>query len=351
MQVVSYALPALIAIGLLRHRRGAVFNPLARLIRHASTAKALRRLEQIQPTTGGYLEATPLTSFVTMALVGSGLASHRVVERAEKFLVRSSRSDGSWPIDTNLATWLSTLSVEALAAGGRIHEHLDETDRKKLNAWLIGQQHLKTHPYTGAAPGGWAWTDLDGGVPDADDTAGAVVALWHLGIHNPQTQRAAELGIYWLRRLTNRDGGIPTFCRGWGRLPFDRSSTDITAHTLRAFNLWWKTLGKIDPELRGVLDPGFDTDYLKKTQHIDGYWLPLWFGNQHDPIDSNPTYGTASVCLSLPAGPMRQRGLRWLLDNQNKDGGWGGMRGTPSTIEETSLALTAVLADGQIPDG
>ena len=33
------------------------------------------------------------------------------------------------------------------------------------------------HPYTGAAPGGWAWTDLPGGVPDADDTPGALLAL------------------------------------------------------------------------------------------------------------------------------------------------------------------------------
>jgi squalene-hopene/tetraprenyl-beta-curcumene cyclase len=36
--------------------------------------------------------------------------------------------------------------------------------------------------------------------------------------------------------LQNRDGGIPTFCRGWGA--FDRSSPDITAHALRARAAW-----------------------------------------------------------------------------------------------------------------
>ena len=35
------------------------------------------------------------------------------------------------------------------------------------------------HPYCLSAPGGWAWTDLPGGVPDADDTPGVLMA--HLG--------------------------------------------------------------------------------------------------------------------------------------------------------------------------
>ena len=32
-----------------------------------------------------------------------------------KFLVNSVRPDGSWPIDTNLATWNTTLAINALA--------------------------------------------------------------------------------------------------------------------------------------------------------------------------------------------------------------------------------------------
>src|SRR5262249_61455020 len=97
--------------------------------------------------------------------------------KAVEFLVKSVRPDGSWPIDTNLATWVTPLSVNALAAAG----DLDALDRKDaLLSWLLKQQYLDRHPYTGADPGGWAWTDLPGGVPDCDDTPGVLLALRHL---------------------------------------------------------------------------------------------------------------------------------------------------------------------------
>ncbi len=39
--------------------------------------------------------------------------------------------------------------------------------------------------------------------------------------------QAARAGLIWLLALQNRDGGWPTFCRGWGVLPFDRSGADL----------------------------------------------------------------------------------------------------------------------------
>src|SRR5581483_6793007 len=58
--------------------------------------------------------------------------------------------------------------------------------------------------------------------------------------------------------------------------------------------------------------------YLSESQRPDGSWLPLWFGNQHAPDDSNPTYGTARVLAAyrdldrMNDEPAR-RGVRWLL--------------------------------------
>src|SRR6185312_8664340 len=109
-------------------------------------------------------------------------------------------------------------------------ESLDTKD--EIREWLLKQQYTERHPYTGADPGGWAWTDLPGGVPDCDDTPGALLAVSHLR-PNPET---IALAFRWLAGLQNRDHGMPTFCRGWGKLPFDRSGSDLTAHAIRA--LW-----------------------------------------------------------------------------------------------------------------
>ena len=126
--VVSYALPALIAIGQAVYHHRPPWNPLTRLVRRLAIGKSLRVLRKIQPTSGGFLEATPLTSFVTMALASIGRAEHPVVSKAVEFLAASVRPDGSWPIDTNLATWVTTLSVNALAAAGEL-EALDQAIR------------------------------------------------------------------------------------------------------------------------------------------------------------------------------------------------------------------------------
>ena len=48
------------------------------------------------------------------------------------------------------------------------------------------------HPYTNADPGGWAWTNLPGGVPDADDTPGAILALLQLRPDDSGLPRSAS---------------------------------------------------------------------------------------------------------------------------------------------------------------
>ncbi len=351
LPVVSYALPALIAIGQARHHHRPTRNPLTRALRHLTRSRTLKVLTEIQPTNGGFLEATPLTSFVTMSLAGSGLAEHPVAKKGAAFLRASQRADGSWPIDTNLATWLTTLSVHALS----IHHSPFTTHDSPLTirAWLLGQQYRHEHPYTYAAPGGWAWNDLPGGVPDADDTAGALLALRELGPIDETTRQAALAGIKWLLDLQNTDGGIPTFCRGWGTLPFDHSSPDLTAHAIRAWLAWLEAL---PPRLRdrALAAVRRALGFLAETQRRDGSWLPLWFGNQFAPEEANPTYGTARVLCALAVlsacAPLRtfltpvlaRRAVRWLVEAQNADGGWGGAPGVRSSVEETALAVEAL---------
>jgi squalene-hopene/tetraprenyl-beta-curcumene cyclase len=176
-------------------------------------------------------------------------------------------------------------------------------------------------------------------------------------------------GLAWLRRLQNSDGGWPTFCRGWGALPFDRSGADLTAHVLRAFAAWQPQIEADQAHAAAALAAGrhhafagfplppvadelaLGLEYLAGGQRADGSWLPLWFGNQHVSDDENPTYGTARVLAAyrdlhmMDSEPAR-RGVAWLLAAQYTDGGWGGAAGVPSSLEETALAVEVLLDAG-----
>ena len=100
-------------------------------------------------------------------------------------------------------------------------------------------------------------------------------------------------------------------------------------------------------------------------QRPDGSWIPLWFGNQDHPDEENPIYGTAKVLLAyrdtgrMREHPAAQSGFEYLMRSQNADGGWGGgaavrnagqrigNQPVESTIEETALAVEALLADNR----
>jgi squalene-hopene/tetraprenyl-beta-curcumene cyclase len=284
----------------------------------------------------------------------------------------SVRPNGSWPIDTNLATWVTTLALNALAGAGEdISEHADLD-------WLLKCQHNERHPFTGADPGGWGWSDLSGAVPDADDTPGAMLTLWSClfawqdrgtiaGRHDEgqPINRALGNGFSWLSKLQNRDGGWPTFCRGWSGLPFDRSGTDLTAHAIRALVAGFGDDAKqvfSESNNKSPIHRGFR--FIERNQRSDGSWVPLWFGNQDHPEEENPIYGTAKVLLAYRdtgriGASAALRGLKYLVAAQNADGGWGGGASVrnagrmiddlviESTIEETALAVEALLAAGE----
>ena len=121
-----------------------------------------------------------------MSLAAAGLANHPVTSKGIEFLTRSVRDDGSWPIDTNLSTWLTTLDQRDAGA--------TRVRRSPATAGLAARPAVPlAASYTNAASGGWAWTDLPGGVPDADDTSGALLALHNLGDIDATVRSAAWL--------------------------------------------------------------------------------------------------------------------------------------------------------------
>ena len=339
LPVVSYAIPALIAIGICQmHHKGGLFKPLRRLF----VPKAMRVLLHMQPSDGGFLEAAPLTAFVSMCLAEGGFRDHEVTQRCAQFLIETVRVDGSWPIDTNLSGWLTSLAAKVLPMeSDTLPFTLHLSDLIKRNATTT------VHPFTGAAPGGWGWSDLSGSVPDGDDTSGALVALHHLNQGEGSTE--VENGLKWLMWLQNNDGGMPTFCKGWGKLPFDRSSPDITAHAILAMGLWLPSLeGRLKADVQKSLDRMLM--WMEKTLTVGDNcgWTPLWFGDQDAADEKAPVYGTATAIDYLMsthhpvATRLAQSQIGFILRCQNEDGGWGGNKDVKSKVTYTCRVLAAL---------
>ena len=93
--------------------------------------------------------------------------------------------------------------------------------------------------------------------------------------------KRALAGAVWLLDLQNRDGGIPTFCKGWGTLPFDRSNPDITAHAIRAW-LAWFDLADANLQFRMRKSILRAMGFLKRrTERAVCYWLGLLRPRRH----------------------------------------------------------------------
>lgn len=358
MQVVSYAIPALVAVGIFVHKQRNYRNLLLKGIRKKSIVPALRKLSATVPESGGFLEAIPLTAFVSMCLMVSKVNAEGIIEKGIAFLHDLQRTDGSWPIDTDLSTWVTTLSIKSL--GKDLKELVPAVDVAKLRNHLLSIQYKENHPFNQAMPGGWGWTNFAGSVPDVDDTSGAILALLELYEGTPEENMAIWNGCQWLMSLQNNDGGFPTFCRGWSRLPFDSSCADLTGHAVAALARTLKKLGdQVSPKSKKLVYKSIRraAEYLRKEQKPDGHWLPLWFGNQHTENKANPVYGTAKVTIYLndclkfncldettktALKGMISKAQNYLQTQQNTDGSWGGYLGIEGSIEETALALCAL---------
>lgn len=358
LQVVSYAIPALVAVGIAgfkkKKRKSIVLSP----IRKKAIKPAIKKLSNLVPESGGFLEAIPLTAFVNMCLISSGFSNSEMVRKGLDFLEGKQRHDGSWPIDTDLSTWVTTLSIKAYGNDLKNVFTNDEVDL--LRKHILRLQYKSKHAFNQAKPGGWGWTNYSGSVPDADDTPGAILALLQLYNGTDYEQRSIIDGCNWLYNLQNRDGGIPTFCKGWGRLPFDSSCADLTGHAFLAIA---KTMDIFENELHSQFSKKLrkflirSLYYLERNQSEDGSWLPLWFGNQKHPEKLNPVYGTAKVSLYLKDSLslscvdgilkekivlMLEKAESFLIQNQNDDGSWGAIKGIEGSYEETSLAFAVV---------
>jgi squalene-hopene/tetraprenyl-beta-curcumene cyclase len=363
LPVESQATAVMVAIGQARFVHRKPRNPLVRLARRLTIDCSLQALAAVQPASGGFHESPLPTSFVIMGLAGSGRPDHGVVRAGVDFLLRSVRSDGSWPLETNLAVRNTALAVSALAGSGEDIGEIGGQD------WLLACQRRDSQTIGADAAGSWAQSDLPGAATRVDATSEALLALsvWSDddSSSRPTLHAAADSGIRWLLARQCSDGGWPTSSRGLSRLSL--TACDSTALALRALVAWRRKLeGSQDTTRRSqnlgatiaiAIERGFR--FLHGRQLPLGCWEAASSGSQSRAGQKNLVVGTAQVLMAfrdadrLDCESVRG-GLKWLEDTMHVDGSWGGellceRRAASGVhrVEETALATEALLTCGQ----
>ncbi|MGZ6729179.1 MAG: squalene--hopene cyclase [Gaiellaceae bacterium] len=294
-------------------------------------------------------------SILMLASLGHGFEDEtlrRAVAGWEGFTI--DEGDRLRPEACQSPVWDTGLAVLALRDSGLGPEHpalvraadwLLNEEVKVKGDWAVRRPEL--------APGGWAFEFENDLYPDVDDTA--VVALALRRCH--RGHEAVERGLAWAAGMQSRSGG-------WGafdvdneafwlyKLPFcdfgkvtDEPSADVTAHALEA----------LAPEQGYERHVERGLEWLLNEQEADGSWFGRW--------GVNHIYGTAAALPALeacgidPGHPAFRRAVAWLDSVQNEDGGFGedirsyadpARRGRgASTPSQTAWALLAYVAAGE----
>ena len=345
------------ADGLLRRYERVAVRPL----REAAHRAAERWIIAHQEADGSWGGIQPPWVYSLLALKLRGYSvDHPVMRRGLDGF------EGVWAIEDeetfNPQACLSPVWDTALAAIALLDAGLAPDDPALVQAgrWLLREQVISGGDWQvkarGVEPGGWSFEFENDIYPDTDDTAEVLIALARTQLpESDRKERALELGRRWLVGMQSANGGWGSFDRDNTRrlvneIPFcdfgeviDPPSEDVTAHIVEALAL----LGHGDSQAarRGL-------GYLRREQRPDGSWWGRW--------GVNHVYGTGGVLPALHAAgegmsqPYIRRAVRWLLERQSDDGGWGEScdsyvdesavgRGT-STASQTAWALMGLLA-------
>ena len=244
-----------------------------------------------------------------------------LIKTGIEWLRATQNPDGGCREALNLNIWDTALSIIALTEIDAKYNDSTEIIQKAAQ-WLVEHQN---------DDGGWAFSGLrDSTLPtDADDTALATLSIIRAKMESAEAKKSIERGIEWLKQNQGKDGSWSTYQPGQG----DVGCVSITAHAIEALLAYGNSQEYIT---RGV-------NWLCSNIKNEGYWDDLWLAKR--------TYGTACALSALvKAGfaeaPEIAKGVQWLEQTQNADGGWGeDMFGHPtdSTIEQTAWCTYALL--------
>jgi squalene-hopene/tetraprenyl-beta-curcumene cyclase len=234
----------------------------------------------------------------------------------------------------------------------------------KAADWLLSKEIRRKGDWSvkrpDLTPSGWAFEFANEFYPDIDDTAMVLIALRHAKATDRALQARAEArAVNWLLGMQSSDGGWAAFDvdNNWqvlNKVPFadhnamlDPACPDITGRVIDAL------LKSGLPRDHAAIQRG--VRYLLRTQERDGSWYGRW--------GVNYLYGTflalraLAVAAPFEAQPSIHKAAEFLRSVQNRDGGWGescasypqnrfvAMASTPS---QTAWALLGIAAANDV---
>jgi squalene-hopene/tetraprenyl-beta-curcumene cyclase len=339
----------------LRGYRRLPWHPLRARARKA----AERWIVEHQEADGSWGGIQPPWVYSLMALFALGYSpDHPTMRRGlagmhDRWMIR--RADGSVRVQACLSpVWDTALSLVALCESGVAP---DEPAIDRAARWLVKEEVRVRGDWAvrvpGVEPSGWSFEFENDLYPDIDDTAMVLIALHRARALDDATRARA---LAWIFAMQSKNGGWAAFDKdNTSRLPalipfadfgemIDPPSADVTAHVIEMLAV----LG-VD---RGHPAVARGLRYLYAQQEPEGSWFGRW--------GVNHVYGVGAVLPALAAigepmdGLAVRRAVRWLVERQNRDGGFGEgcesyvdprARGRgPSTPSQTAWALLALVA-------
>src|SRR5207237_5809019 len=299
-----------------------------RPLQRAARRRATRWIVEQQEADGSWGGIQPPWVYSLMALHALGhpldhpALKNGLLGMHGRWMLR--HGDGRLRVQACLSpVWDTGLSLLALVESG-VHPSVPMV--QQAARWLLGEEIRVPGDWCvqveGVEPSGWAFEFENDLYPDVDDTAVVLLALHKADALDAETR---ERALRWVLAMQSRNGGWAAFDKdNTSRLPallpfcdfgevIDPPSADVTAHVVEMLGEFG--LDRRHPAVRRGLR------YLYDQQEKEGSWFGRW--------GVNHLYGVGAALPALAASgedldglPVR-RALRWLEDRQNPDGGWG----------------------------
>jgi squalene-hopene/tetraprenyl-beta-curcumene cyclase len=331
-------------------------------------SKAIREAERwmLERTryTDGLGAIYPGMMYSIMAMQSLGYADDQpdLIEAIRHFENLILESDSRFQFQPAVSpVWDTAICASALGETGfapsadnltRAADWLLTKEIRRKGDWAVKRPDL--------TPSGWAFEFANEFYPDIDDTAMVLIALRHgKATDRTRQERVEARALNWLLGMQSADGGWAAFDvdNNWqmlNKVPFadhnamlDPTCPDITGRVIDAL------LKAGLPKDHAAIQRG--VRYLLRAQERDGSWYGRW--------GVNYLYGTFLALRALAAAApfeghsSMQRGVEFLRAAQNTDGGWGescasyrhnrfvAMASTPS---QTAWALLGLAASNDV---